>query len=95
MDVCSGGTISGGVTSIEFTNSNPDQSFTITNCVSTSNGQPMPGWPATDPVVLKAKAGVPGSHVVRLSVAAISGNTYEYTPSPTCPQANNPQIKVQ
>jgi hypothetical protein len=95
MNVCDGGTISGGVTSITFTNPSTTTIYTITNCVSTSNGQTMPGWPATDPAIPKAQNGVAGTHTVQLAVAAQPGNTYQYTPSPQCPQATAPKIIVQ
>jgi hypothetical protein len=95
LPICSGGTISAGVTSIQFTNSNPNVSYKITSCVSTTTGQTMPGWPATDPQIPKAQNGVAGSYTVQLSAATISGNTYEYTPDPECTTGTPPKIKVQ
>jgi hypothetical protein len=93
MNVCDGGTITGGVTSIHFSNPNTSTSYTITSCKD-SNGNTMPGWPAIDPVIPIAANGVNGSHTVQLAVAAISGKTYNYTPSPACTIGTNPQIKV-
>ncbi len=49
MDVCDGGTINSGSTSITFTN-NKTSSCTITSCT-------LAGWPTTDPVV-PAKQGL-------------------------------------
>jgi hypothetical protein len=93
MNVCDGGTISGGVTSILFTNPNTT-SYTITSCKD-ANGNTMPGWPATNPVIPAAQNGVSGSHTVQLAVAAISGKSYVYTPSPSCTIGTNPTIRVQ
>jgi len=94
MNVCDGGTISGGVTSILFTNTSNTTSYTITSCKD-SNGNTMPGWPATDPVIPMASGGVNGTHTVQLSVAAISGKQYSYTPNPLCPNNLPPKIIVQ
>jgi hypothetical protein len=94
VPVCSGGTINGGVTSITFTNNNPNTCYTITSCKS-QNGQTMPGWPATPPVIPEAQNGVDGNYVVQLAVAAVSGNTYTYTTDPICPALTNPKIRVQ
>jgi hypothetical protein len=93
MNVCDGGTISGGVTSIPFTNTSTTTSYTITSCKD-SSGNTMPGWPSTNPVIPMASGGVNGSHTVVLSVAAISGKEYTYITSPLCPQATNPKIRV-
>lgn len=89
MQVCDGGTIQGGVTSITFTNSSTTVAYTINTPKSTSNGSNMPGWPATAPVIAKAS-----TTVVQLAVSAQSGNTYEYTTTPACPIATNPKIVV-
>jgi hypothetical protein len=86
MDVCAGGTIGAGATSITFTN-NHTKKCTITSC-------DMPGWPTTDPVIPKREGGVAGTQVVSLGVAAVAGNTYTYTPD-CCDQGTPPQIKVQ
>jgi hypothetical protein len=94
MNVCDGGSISGGVTSFLFTNPSTTTSYTITSCKD-SNGNTMPGWPTTDPVVPKASGGVNGTHTVQLAVAAISGKQYTYTPSPLCPTNVPPKIIVQ
>jgi len=93
MDVCDGGTISGGSSSITFTNSHTTQ-FTINTPTNVNTGTDMPGWPATAPVVPAAHNGTAGSKVVQLSVNAQSNNTYEYTTTPACPQGTNPRIVV-
>jgi hypothetical protein len=79
MDICAGGTINAGATSITFTNHHP-QPCTITSCN-------MPGWPTTPPVIN------PPSGVVYLSTPAQLG-TYNYTPD-CCDELTAPQIKVQ
>jgi hypothetical protein len=86
MDVCAGGTISAGATSITFTNHH-DEECTITSC-------DMPGWPTTDPVIPKKKDGVAGTQVVDLTEPAVAGNTYDYTPD-CCDEETPPQIRVQ
>ncbi len=93
MDVCSGGTINAGATSITFTNNNSNTSYTITSCTG-SNGQTMPGWPPNPPPVPAAQNGKAGSCIVVLTVAAVRGD-YTYTPSPVCPLNTPPKIKVQ
>ena len=86
MDVCAGGTINAGATSITFTNHHTVK-CTITSCN-------MPGWPTTDPVIPKQENGVAGTQVVIITVPAVAGNTYNYTPN-CCDQGTPPQIKVQ
>ena len=85
MDVCAGGTIGAGATSIEFINHHTED-CTITYCN-------MPGWPTTNPVVPKKVGSVPGKLTVQLSTPATKGN-YDYTPS-CCTKRTGPQIKVQ
>jgi hypothetical protein len=85
MDICAGGKVSIGATSITFTNDHP-KDCTITSC-------DMPGWPTTDPVILKRKGGTPGSGVVYLNPPATKG-TYTYTPD-CCGDETPPTIKVQ
>ena len=85
MDVCDGGTINSGSTSVSFTN-NKTQACTITSCT-------LAGWPTTDPVVPAKQGTTPGSLVVQLSVAAQVG-TYTYTPN-CCAKRTNPTIKVE
>ena len=85
MDVCAGGTISAGATSITFTNHHTS-SCTISGCN-------MPGWPTTDPVVPGKQGSTSGTLVVNLSTPAVVGN-YPYAPN-CCDQATPPAIKVQ
>jgi hypothetical protein len=85
MDVCAGGTINAGATSITFTNHHPED-CTITGC-------DMPGWPTTDPVIPGKQGSTPGSLAVDLSTPATQG-TYDYTPD-CCDEETGPQIKVQ
>ena len=93
IPVCSGGTISAGGSSITFTNSNSNTSYTITSCKS-SNGNNMPGWPSTPPVVPAAQNGVNGSVTVVLATPTVVGY-YTYITNPACPTATNPVIHVQ
>jgi hypothetical protein len=85
MDICAGGTISAGATSITFTNHHAE-ACTITGCS-------MPGWPTVPPQIPGKQGSNPGTGVVNLSVAAQPGN-YPYTPD-CCPQGGAPVIKVQ
>lgn len=85
MDVCAGGTINAGATSITFTNHHSED-CTITSC-------DMPGWPTTDPVIPRKQGSTPGSQIVELSTPATPG-TYDYTPT-CCDEETGPQIKVQ
>lgn len=85
MDICAGGTINAGATSITFTNHHMEQ-CTITSCG-------LPGWPTTPPVVPGKQGNNPGTKVVDLTTPATVGN-YPYTPN-CCPQAGSPEIKVQ
>ena len=94
MNVCDGGTVSSGITSIPFTNTSNTTAYTITSCKD-ANGNTMPGWPTTDPVIPKASGGVNGSYTVVLSVATISGKQYSYIPNPVCPTNTPPKIVVQ
>lgn len=93
VPVCSGGTIPPNITAIPFTNPSTTTAYTITSCKD-SQGNTMPGWPATDPVIPMASNGVNGSHTVNLASSTISGKSYTYTPSPACPSATNPKIVV-
>jgi hypothetical protein len=79
MDICAGGTLSAGSTSVNFTNNHPE-SCTITSCN-------MPGWPTTPPVIPH------GGGTVHLTQPAPRG-TYNYTPD-CCHKRTGPQIKVQ
>jgi hypothetical protein len=85
MDVCAGGTISAGATSITFTNDHHE------DCTITSSD--MPGWPTTDPVIPKRQHGTPGTGVVYLTTPATVGD-YDYTPD-CCSDETPPTIKVQ
>lgn len=85
MDICAGGTIDAGATSITFTN-NHNQQCTITSCN-------MPGWPTQPPVIPARSGSTPGTGVVNLSTPAQIG-TYNYTPN-CCDELTAPQIKVQ
>jgi hypothetical protein len=85
MDICNGGTISAGSSSITFTNDHAE-ACTITSCT-------IAGWPATDPVIPAKQGSTPGSKTVQLSVAAAVGS-YTYVAS-CCSKRNNPVIKVQ
>ena len=85
MDVCAGGTISVGSTSITFTNDHTVK-CTITSC-------DMPGWPTTAPVIPKRQGGTAGRAVVNLNPPATAG-CYTYTPD-CCGPETNPTIKVQ
>jgi hypothetical protein len=80
MDICGGGTVGVGATSISFTNDH-NEDCTITSCT-------LPGWPTTDPVIT-AKSTQP----VNLTQPATAGD-YTYTPS-CCRKRTNPVIKVQ
>jgi len=80
MDICAGGTVSVGATSISFTN-NHNENCTITSCT-------IAGWPTTDPVIAaKTTQSVP------LSTPATAGD-YTYTPN-CCTKRTDPIIKVQ
>ncbi len=85
MDVCAGGKVSPGATSITFTNNHPEQ-CTITSC-------DMPGWPTTDPVISGRQNSNPGTGTVDLTQPASVG-TYTYIPN-CCRKKTNPTIKVQ
>jgi len=85
MDICAGGTVNAGVTSISFTNDHPVP-CTITSC-------DMPGWPKKPPVIPKRKGGTPGQGTVNLTQPAPAGE-YDYTPD-CCHNDTNPTIKVQ
>ena len=85
MDICKGGTIRSGATSITFTNHHP-AACTITNCT-------LPGCPAIDPVVPAEQNGVPGKLVVQLVVVVQKG-TYKYNAS-CCKKGANPQIQIK
>ena len=93
LPVCSGGTVPADITSIPFSNSSTTTSYTITSCVD-SQGNTMPGWPATDPVIPIASGGVNGSYTVVLAAATKSGKSYSYTPNPVCPNNTPPKIIV-
>ncbi len=85
MDVCAGGTINAGATTVTFENHHPE-SCTISGCT-------MPGWPTSDPVVPAQQGGHPGTLTVQLSQPAVVGD-YPYTAS-CCKKRTGPQIKVQ
>ena len=85
MDICGGGTIGVGATSISFTNDHTE-SCTISGCT-------MPGWPTTDPVIPAKQGPTPGSGTVNLSAPATAGE-YSYSPS-CCKKRTDPTIKVQ
>ena len=83
MDVCKGGTVSAGSTSIRLTNNHPEP-CAITGCE-------MPGWPA-NLVVPAEQNGVPGTLTVQLA-ARVAPGTYPYQAS-CCPESH-PKIIVQ
>jgi hypothetical protein len=84
MDVCAGGSISVGATSITFTNNRP-VACKITSCE-------LPGFPV--PVVVPAKVGSqPGTATVTLNPPATVKGDYKYTAD--CCDKTNPVIKVQ
>jgi len=84
MDVCVGGTVRAGATSITFTNPRPEP-CTITGCK-------IPGWPPNPPTVPAAQGGTPGKLVIQLAERGPSG-TYPYSVS-CCPDAH-PVIKLE
>jgi len=86
MDICAGGTVSIGATSISFTNDHPEQ-CTITSC-------DMPGWPTTDPIIPGRQGSTPGTGTVQLSTPAVAGGPYTYTPG-CCKKRTAPVIRVQ
>jgi hypothetical protein len=85
MDVCGGGTISVGATSISFTNDHTEP-CTLSDCT-------LPGWPTTNPVIPAKQGSTPGTGTVPLSTPATAGD-YPYTAS-CCKKRTGPQIKVQ
>jgi hypothetical protein len=96
IPVCDGGFLSGGSTTITFTNSSTTTAYTINTPTSVPGGQNMQGWPVNQPqTVPQAQNGVNGGKTVTLTVAAQSGKTYQYTTTPVCPQQANPKIVVQ
>jgi hypothetical protein len=84
MDVCRGGTVPAGSTSITFTNHHTEPCV-ITGCL-------MPGWPAINPVIPAEQNGIPGAATVQLA-AIVRPGTYPYLAS-CCPNAK-PVIIVQ
>jgi hypothetical protein len=88
MNVCAGGSISVGATSIIFTNHHPVE-CKITSC-------DLPGFPPIPPdVVVPAKVGShPGTKTVQLNPPPMAKGDYEYTPD-CCGKETNPVIKVQ
>lgn len=84
MDVCEGGTVRTGGTSITFTSHHPVP-CTITGCK-------MPGWPAKKPAVPAEHNGVSGTLTVQLA-AIVPPGTYPYQAS--CCTESHPVIKVQ
>jgi len=88
MDVCAGGFISVGATSITFTNDHP-VACNITSCT-------LPGFPhIPPPVVVPAKVGSkPGTKTVTLNPPPTVKCDYPYTPD-CCNKETNPVIKVQ
>jgi|HubBroStandDraft_5_1064220.scaffolds.fasta_scaffold1726458_1 hypothetical protein len=88
MDVCAGGTINAGATSITFTNHHKVP-CNITSCA-------LPGFPKIPPpVTVPAKVGsTPGTITVPLNPPPTQTGDYEYTPD-CCDLETNPVIKVQ
>ncbi len=90
MDVCAGGTISIGATSITFTNNHPEP-CNITSC-------DLPGFPPIPPdVQVPARVGSqPGTITVPLNPppSVVNPKGYPYTPA-CCDEDTNPTIKVQ
>jgi hypothetical protein len=84
MDVCKGGTVPPGTTSITFINHHPE-ACAITGCH-------MPGWPAVNPVIPAEQNGVPGTATIQLA-AIVRPGSYPYLAS-CCPNAR-PVIIVQ
>jgi hypothetical protein len=85
MDLCGGGTIAVGATSVTFSNSHPEP------CTITSST--MPGWPTTPPVIPAKQGSNNGIGIVPISIPARAGD-YTYTPN-CCKKRMNPVIKVQ
>jgi hypothetical protein len=88
MDICAGGTINSGSTSITFTN-NHHVPCNITSCS-------LPGFPAIPPiVVVPARVGSnPGTKTVPLNPPPTVKRDYPYTPD-CCDKETGPVIKVQ
>jgi hypothetical protein len=88
MDVCAGGTINKGASSITFTNDHP-VACNITSCS-------LPGFPTIPPnVVVPAKVGSrPGTKPVQLNPPPTVAGDYPYSPD-CCDKETNPVIKVQ
>jgi hypothetical protein len=88
MDVCAGGTINAGATSITFTN-NHTVPCNITSCS-------LPGFPTIPPpVVVPARVGSQhGTKTVPLNPPPTVKDDYPYTPD-CCHKETNPVIKVQ
>jgi hypothetical protein len=85
MDICAGGSINVGATSITFTNDHKVE-CKITSCE-------LPGFPPN--VVVPAKVGShPGTKTVQLNPPPTVKGDYEYTPN-CCGKETNPVIKVQ
>jgi len=88
MDVCAGGKISIGATSITFTNDHP-VICNITSC-------DLPGFPSIPPdVQVPARVGSqPGTTTVPLNPPPSVAGTYDYTPD-CCDEETPPTIKVE
>jgi hypothetical protein len=88
MDICAGGTINSGATSITFTN-NHAVPCNITSCS-------LPGFPTIPPnVVVPARVGSqPGTKTVQLDPPPTVKGDYPYT-ADCCDQLTGPVIKVQ
>ena len=88
MDICAGGTISIGTTSITFTN-NHTVACNITSCN-------LPGFPTIPPnVQVPARVGSQaGSKTVTLNPPPSVAGTYTYAPD-CCDPGTPPEIKVQ
>ena len=82
MDICAGGSISVGATSITFKNDH-NVDCTITSCE-------LPGFPPP-PVVIPAKS----TRTVPLNPPPTVKGDYEYTPDCCGKKETNPVIKVQ
>ena len=85
IDVCKGGTVPAGATSITFVNYHPEP-CTISGCK-------MPGWPPANPVIPAEQNGVPGKLTIQLAARLAVPGKYPYLAS-CCPGAH-PVITIQ
>jgi hypothetical protein len=86
MDVCAGGKISPGTSSITFTNDHT-VACKITSCQ-------LPGWPSGTQTVPKRQGSTAGSLTVPLNPPPTTPGDYPYTPD-CCDKETDPKIKVQ